>query len=86
MLRVVLVAQLVISGILSGNLSLIFLILVTYISFLTTLFFHTSLTLLKSAGTGTNSSTSNISTLFFILLKIVFICLHQILNELNQAF
>ena len=85
MLRVVSVAQLVISGILSGNLSSIFLILVTYISFLTT-FFHTSLTLLKSAGTGTNSSTSNISTLFFVLLKIVFICLHQILNELNQAF
>ena len=51
-----------------------------------TFFFHTSLTLIKSAGTGTNSSTSNISTLFFILLKIVFICLHQILNELNQAF
>ena len=51
-----------------------------------TFFFHTSLTLIKSAGTGTNSSTSNISTLSFILLKIVFICLHQILNELNQAF
>ena len=48
-LRVVLVAKLVISGILS----LIFLILSLYTSFLTTSFFTTSLSLLKSTRTGT---------------------------------
>ena len=54
-LRVVLVAKLVISGILSS----IFFILALYTSFLTTSFFTTSLSLLKSTGTGTNLSTSN---------------------------
>ena len=36
-----------------------------------TLFFTTSLSLLKSTGTGTNLSTSNLSTLLFKLLKLV---------------
>ena len=57
-LTVVLVAKLVISGILFS----IFLILALYTSFLTTSFFTTSLSLLKSTGTGTNLSTSNLST------------------------
>ena len=53
-LKEVLVATLVISGILS-----IFLILALYAFFVTTSFLTTSLSLLKSAGTGTNLSTSN---------------------------
>ena len=53
-LKEVLVATLVISGILS-----IFLILALYAFFITTSFLTTSLSLLKSAGTGTNLSTSN---------------------------
>ena len=57
-LREALVAKLVMSGMLSS----IFLILASYISFLTTSFFTTSLSLLKSTGTGTNLSTSNLST------------------------
>ena len=61
-LRVVLVAKLVISGILSS----IFFILALYTSFLMTYFFTASLSLLKSTGTGTN-----LSTLFFKLLKLV---------------
>ena len=58
-LRVVLVAKLVMSGILSS----IFFILALYTSFLTTSFFTTLLSLLKSRGTSTNLSTSNLSTL-----------------------
>ena len=54
-LREALVAKLVISGILSS----IFFILALYTSFLTTSFFTTSLSLLKSTGTGTNLSTSS---------------------------
>ena len=50
-LRVVLVAKLVISGILSS----IFFILALYTSFLTTSSFTTSLNLLKSTGTGKNN-------------------------------
>ena len=64
-LRVVLVAKLVISGILSS----IFFILALYTSFLTTSFFTTSLSLLKSTGAGTNLSISNLSTLLFKLVK-----------------
>ena len=60
----VLVAKLVISGFLSS----IFLILALYKSFLTS-FFNASLNLLKSTGTGTNLSTSNLSSLLFKLLK-----------------
>ena len=61
---VVLVAKLVISGFLSS----IFLILALYKSFLTS-FFNASLNLLKSTETGTNLSTSNLSSLLFKLLK-----------------
>ena len=68
-LREALVAKLVISGILSS----IFFILVLYTSFLTTSVFTTSLTLLKLTGTGANLSTSNLSTLLFKLLKLVYI-------------
>ena len=57
-LRVILVAKLVISGILSS----IFLISALYTSFLTTSFFTTPLNLLKSTGTSTSLSTSNLST------------------------
>ena len=61
-LRVVLVAQLVMSGILCS----IFLILALHTSFLMTSFFTTSLSLHKSTGTATNSTTSNLSTLLFL--------------------
>ena len=44
----------------------------SYISFLTTSFFTTSLSLLKSTGTGTNLSTSNLSTSVFKLSRFVF--------------
>ena len=44
-------------------LSSIFLILALHISFLMTLFFTTSLSLLQSTGTSTNLSTSDLSTL-----------------------
>ena len=64
-LRVVLVANLGISSILS----LIFYILALYTPFLTTLFFTASVGLLKSTGTGTNLSTSNLSALLFQLLE-----------------
>ena len=64
-LRVVLVAKFVISCILSS----IFFILALYKSFLMTPFFATSLSLLKSTGTGTNLLTSNLSTLLFKLLE-----------------
>ena len=58
--------------------------------FLTTSFFTTSISLLKSIGRGTNLSTSNLSTLLLKLLKLVgtFVnlsisnLLHQILNKL----
>ena len=66
-LRVVLVAKLVISGILFSP----FFILALYTSFLTTYFFPTSLSLLKSTGKGINLSTSYLSTLLFKLLKLV---------------
>ena len=56
-LRVVLVTKLVISSVLLS----IFLIL-AYTSFLVISFFTTSLSLLKSTETGTNLSTSNLST------------------------
>ena len=62
-LRVVLVAKLVIPG----TLSPIFSILASYTSFLTTPFFSTSLSLLKSTGTGTNLSASH----FIYLLKLL---------------
>ena len=61
-LRVVLVAKLVMSGILSSK----FFILALYTSFLTKSFFTTALTLLKSTGTDTNLSKS---TLLYKLLK-----------------
>ena len=40
-------------------------------SFLTTSFFTTSLSLIKSVGTGTNLSRSNLSTLLFKLFKLL---------------
>ena len=44
----------------------------SYTAFLTTLFFTTSLNLLKSTGIGTNLSMSNLSTSVFKLAKFVF--------------
>ena len=66
-LREALVAKLVILGILSS----VFLILAFYTSFLTTSFFTTSLNILKSTGTGTNLSTSSLSTLLFKMFRLV---------------
>ena len=62
---VLVVAKLVISSILSS----ISLILVLYTPFLTTTFFATPISLLKSTGTDNNLSTSNLSTLLFKLFK-----------------
>ena len=66
-LRETLVAKLVISGISSS----IFLILALNTSFLTTSFFKASLSVLKTTGTGSYLSSSNLSTLLFKLLKVV---------------
>ena len=66
-LRQALVAKLVISGILSS----IFFILALYTSFSTTSFSTTSISLLKSTGTDTNLSISNLSTLLFKFFKSV---------------
>ena len=74
-LRVVLVAKLVISGILSEHYA--------YISFLTTLFFTTSLSLLRSSRTGTNLSTSNLSTLLFKLVKLVGTFFNLLISNLS---
>ena len=60
-------ANLVISGMLFSG----FLSLALYASFLTTTFFTTSLSLLKSTGTGSNLSKPNLSTLLFKLFKLV---------------
>ena len=65
-LRIVLVAKLLISGILSS----IHFILALYSVFLTTSFLTTSLNLLKSTGAGNNLSISNLSTLDFKLIKL----------------
>ena len=64
-LRTVLVAHLVISGILSS----IFFIFELCSVFLTTSFLTTLLNLLKSTGTGTNLSISDLSTLFLNCLN-----------------
>ena len=53
-----------------GISSSILLILESYSVFLTTSFFTTLLSLLKSTGTGANLSISNLSTLLFKLLKL----------------
>ena len=45
---------------------------------LTTSFFTTSLSLLKSAGTGANLSMSNLSTSVFKLAKFVFNAKHEV--------
>ena len=66
LLRMVLVAKLVIYGIFSS----ILLILALYSVCLTTSFFTTLPSLLKSTGTGANLSISNLSTLLFKLLKL----------------
>ena len=65
-LRIVLVANSVISGILSS----ICFILAFYSVFLTTSFLITWLNLRKSTGTGANLSMSNLSTLLFELLRL----------------
>ena len=70
-------AKLVISGILSS----VFFILALYTSFLTTLFFTTLLSLLKSTGVAFNLLMSNLCT---FLIHQYLIYLHQILNEVNQ--
>ena len=74
LLRVVLIAKLVILDILSS----IFLMLALY-----TPFFTTSLSLLKSTGTGTHLSTSNLSTLLFKLFKLVGIFFNLSISNLS---
>ena len=66
-LKEVLIAKLVISRILSS----IYLILALFTSFLTTSVAATSLSLLKSTGTGTNLSRSNLSTLVLKFLRLI---------------
>ena len=78
--RVVLVAKLVTSDILSS----IFFILALYTSFSKTSFFTTSLSLPKSTGTGTNLSTSNLSTLLFQLLELVGTFLNLLIPNLSK--
>ena len=63
-----LVAKLVISSILS---SIFFYLSIICIFYLTTSFFNTSPSLLKSTGTGPNLQTSNLFTLLLKLLKLV---------------
>ena len=65
-LRLLLVAKLLISGILTS----IFFILASYSVFLTASFLTTLLNLLKLAGMGTNLSISYLSTSVFNLLKL----------------
>ena len=69
-LRVVLVAKLVISGILS-SIYFFFYLTIIYISLLTTSFFTASFNLLESTGIGNNLLTFNLSTSVFKLLKLV---------------
>ena len=69
-LRVVLVAKLVISGIQVFYLQYFLSWHHLHLS-LTASFFTKKLSLLKSKGTGSNLSTSNLSTLLFKLLKLI---------------
>ena len=55
----------------------------SYAVFLTTSFFTTSLSLLKSTGTGTNLSISNLSTSVFKLAKFDLV---QILNYQHAKY
>ena len=50
---------------------------------LTTSFLTTSLSLVKSTGTGTNSSTSNLTTLLFKLLKLLSTFLNFLMSNLS---
>ena len=89
-LRVVPVAKLV----MSDNLSSIFLIWALYTSFSTTSIFTTPFSLLKLTWTGTNLSTSCLSTCFtnysnYLVHFSISQCLinvHRVLNQLNQLF
>ena len=80
-LAVVLVAKLVISGILSP----VSLILPLYTSFLTTRFFTTLVSLLKSMGAGANLSASHLSTLIFKLLKLLGTSFNSSLSNLSTS-
>ena len=82
-LRVVLVAKLVISAILSS----IFLhyILALYTSFLETSVFATSLGVLKSIGTGTDLSLSNLCTLLFKLLILLSTLYNLSISNLSKS-
>ena len=82
-LRVALVATLVILSILSSITSILALHLIC----LTTLFFTTLLSLLKSTGIVSNFTISNLPTLFFKLLKLVGTFFNSpISNLLNSVF
>ena len=50
-----------------------------------TSFFTTSLSLLKSTGTGTNLSTSKLSTLLFKLLKLLGILFNLSISTLSPS-
>ena len=73
--------KLVISDIFSS----VFPILAWYTSFLTTSFFTTTLSLLKSAGTGNNSSISYLSTLLFRLFKLLGKCFYSSIFNLPTS-
>ena len=53
--------------------------------FLTAPFFTTSFSLLKSTGTGTNLSTSNLSTLLFKFLKLLGTFLNLSMSSLSTS-
>ena len=64
---------------------LLFLKFLIYSSFLTTLFFTTSLSSVNSTKTGTNLSISNLSTLLFKLFKpLDTVLIYQYLIYLDQ--
>ena len=52
---------------------------------MTTSFFTTLLSLLKSTGTGTNLSRSNLSTLLFKLLKLVGTIFNLLISNLSTS-
>ena len=80
-LRTVLVAKLVISGILFS----IYFILALCSVFLTTSFLTTLLNLLKPTGAGPNLSISNLSTLNFKLLKLFGKLFNLLISNLSTS-
>ena len=61
------------------------LILALYTSFITIQFFATSVSLLKSTGTGTHLSTCNLSTSLYELLKLLGIFFNLSMSDLSTS-